>query len=315
MLCRVPQKDGPRIGADINKYMVALHIALANGWQPPRTMTEAEYKHIKFNNDQYPPELVAFAATGLTFGSVWFFDGGFARSEPDRCRQSADSCLRDVPGLKGAKFIHSSYDELEIPPQSLIYCDPPYLQTAGYGGSAQVIEIGDSGAKNIWRAYKFWQWADRMVEAGHTVFVSEYTGPDRSIYNSVYPPALKAELDAARAERRALNSAPASTPNKVFLDANDKITRIEERARLGAADLAARWKIVWQKEVSVNINAIGVDVEARKEMDRELVEVNAAILSSEVPDDKVVARAAELRKLIAAAQSKKETEKLFHRET
>src|SRR6202451_2576087 len=72
VLCRVPQKDGPRLAADANYFMIALHQALAAGWQPPETMTEEHYNDIRDHQDKYPPELVAFAATGCSFGCIWF---------------------------------------------------------------------------------------------------------------------------------------------------------------------------------------------------------------------------------------------------
>ena len=56
VLCRVPQADGPRIGADINPYMVALHQALADGWDPPESMDEPTYAKIKKNPKKFPPE-------------------------------------------------------------------------------------------------------------------------------------------------------------------------------------------------------------------------------------------------------------------
>jgi DNA adenine methylase len=34
--------------------------------------------------------------------------------------------------LKDVKFIHSSYQDLEIPKESIIYCDIPYKDTTKY---------------------------------------------------------------------------------------------------------------------------------------------------------------------------------------
>ena len=53
IICRVPQADGPRIGADINPYMIALHTALSNGWDPPEHMDEKTYHAIKKNPKKF----------------------------------------------------------------------------------------------------------------------------------------------------------------------------------------------------------------------------------------------------------------------
>jgi len=53
--------------------------------------------------------------------------------------------------------------ELDIPANSLVYCDPPYRGSTGYDGWF------DSRA--------FWQWCRDKTREGHTVFVSEYKAP------------------------------------------------------------------------------------------------------------------------------------------
>lgn len=58
-------------------------------------------------------------------------------------------------------FSAKSYDGLEMPENSLIYCDPPYINTAGYG-----VEFDHS---------KFYDWCRAQKEL---VLISEYTMPD-----------------------------------------------------------------------------------------------------------------------------------------
>lgn len=261
VICRVPDADGSRLGADINPYMIALHSALADGWDPPKEMDEKTYNAIKKNPKKYPPELVGFAAVGCSFGAMWF--STYARNDDkhtNRCGLARLNCLRDAPGLKGAKFVCSSYDHLDIPPNSLIYNDPPYVGTTGYVSEFQ----------QNWRAYKFWQWADRMVDTGHTVFVSEYKGPQAEAYPT--PPrteahnATMAELRQLQADMQALGDAP--TPPDMAARREALATRLAEHERLRRAPceaLAARWKVVWEKEVKVNFAAVSVDLEAGEE--------------------------------------------------
>jgi DNA adenine methylase len=56
-----------------------------------------------------------------------------------------------------------SYDELEIPDNSIIYCDPPYSDVTGY--------------KSTFDTYKFWDWVREKSKA-NTVYVSEYVAPE-----------------------------------------------------------------------------------------------------------------------------------------
>ena len=58
----------------------------------------------------------------------------------------------------------SDYNNLYIPENSVIYCDPPYENTTKYVGSF------DSSA--------FWNWCRIKASEGLTVFVSEYNAPD-----------------------------------------------------------------------------------------------------------------------------------------
>ena len=268
VICRVPDADGPRIGADINPYMVALHAALADGWDPPQTLLKKTYDGMKRDPSKFPPELVGFVVPAHTMGSTWF-GGGFIRDE-DRCSLARKAALRDAPRLKGVRFICAAYDALDNPPESLIYCDPPYIGIQGYQSESQ----------DKWRAYKFWQWADKMVDEGHTVFVSEYTGPSSEAYPT---PPKTAEHDQTLAAFRALQAEinkTETTPPDMRAKLDDLYAEIkdhEAKRRDPCAQMAARWKVVWQKEVKVAINAVGTDT-AKGE------------------------------------QAKTETEKLFHRE-
>jgi DNA adenine methylase len=251
VICRVPDADGPRIGADINPYMIALHTALGNGWIPPKTMDEATYTKIKKNPKKYPPELVGFAATGTVVGSMWF--GQYIefndKKGTSRCGLAQAYALRDAPGLKGAKFICSNYDQLDVPTNSLIYCDPPYLGTTGYMDEHQ----------EKWRAYKFWQWADKMVDDGHTIFVSEYTSPSPEIYKT---PPRTGEHEQVMTQFRALQSELQKLEGPTPQDQADLLENLgaqikdhESKRRDPCIQMAARWKIVWQKDVRVNFAA------------------------------------------------------------
>jgi DNA adenine methylase len=160
--------DGPRIGSDLDSCIVAFLKAVSYGWVP-EPIDKNQYLLIKDNKELYTQEYLAFVGYGCSFGGKWFgtFGGGKHNGKNrkySRCETAINSMKIQSPKLQGAEFFHCSYDELYIPGNSLVYCDPPYQNTAGY--------------KFEFNHQKFWQWCRDMSNAGHSVFVSEYTAPD-----------------------------------------------------------------------------------------------------------------------------------------
>jgi len=162
--------ENPRLGADVNPYLIACLTAIATGWIPPHTVTEDEYRAIKNNKDAYAPELVGFVGFGCSFSTKWW--GGYARDKQvnveariNYARSALNNALEQTPRLRGATFVVSSYDALPIPPDSIVYCDPPYEGTTGYKGAGKF----DHGA--------FWKWAADIAQHSR-VYVSEYAAPE-----------------------------------------------------------------------------------------------------------------------------------------
>lgn len=154
---------GQRIGADNNKYIISFWKAIQSGWEPPTTLTREEYDHIKLNIDQYDPALVAFAGIGCSFGAKWF--GGYAKAnDKDYVAISHRSCLKVRRAIEGVEFVYSSYKDLEIPANSIIYADPPYADTSGY--------------KEQFNHDEFWDWCRQKFRQGHQIYISEYKAPD-----------------------------------------------------------------------------------------------------------------------------------------
>ncbi len=162
--CNVlPHVTGTRIGSDAEGSVIRLYSALRDGWEPPTSVTEDEYRAIRTDPAAFHPAMEAFAAFGCSFGGKRW--GGYARNKDGYNYASCtrNGLLKIRERLRGVTLVHGGYDSIDIPPRSLIYCDPPYAGTTGYGGSF------DHG--------KFWSWASAMVDAGHAVFVSEYSAP------------------------------------------------------------------------------------------------------------------------------------------
>jgi DNA adenine methylase len=155
--------SNPRLGSDVNHYVVAYLEALSNGWLPPRVVSEDLYRCVKANKDFFKPEIVAFVGLDCSFGSKWF--GGYARDKTGKrnyAREGHDNAVKNGIKLSGATFQSVPYNELEIPDGSIVYCDPPYEGTTAY--------------RDDFDHYVFWQWAAELSKRC-TVFVSEYNAP------------------------------------------------------------------------------------------------------------------------------------------
>lgn len=177
--------DGPRIGGDLHPHLIAMWREVSKGWIPPapELMTEAFYKTCKQSaKDGSPLALEGFMGFALSYGGKWF--GGYRRDKTGK-RDYADeahrAALKEFPKLEGVDFQCASYDALDFPPASLIYCDPPYRDTLGYSTGGF-----DHDA--------FWQWVRDMSAAGHSLFVSEYSAP--SDFICIWQKSVKNTLDA-----------------------------------------------------------------------------------------------------------------------
>ena len=156
-----------KLGADNNKYLIALLEAVQNGQELPEHITKDEYIAVKTNKDNYPDWYVGFVGFVSSFRAK-FFGGysGYYTTKTGIQRNYIKERINNIlkQNLDGIKLVCSSYDALDIPANSIIYCDPPYNGTTKYKDSF------DSDA--------FWQWCRDKAKEGHTVYVSEYNAPE-----------------------------------------------------------------------------------------------------------------------------------------
>lgn len=68
--------------------------------------------------------------------------------------------LERLERLERLELTSLSYDEVQIKPNSIVYCDPPYKGTAGY-----LHEFDHD---------KFWEW---VRASPYPIFISEYNAP------------------------------------------------------------------------------------------------------------------------------------------
>ena len=150
-----------------NVYLISVLQGLANGWKPPKEISEEIYKDIKTNRDDYTKETVGFVGFACSYAAKWF--GGYCRGKNSKgeprnyIMEAYRNCMKQAPKLSGISFFICDYRELVIPQKSIIYCDPPYRNTTKYRSSFD-HEF-------------FWDWCREKTSNGHNVFVSEYSAP------------------------------------------------------------------------------------------------------------------------------------------
>ena len=164
--CNIVDKvGGNRIANDINKYLIAMFKELVNGWNPPLFVSKDEYLEIKNNKGNYPDYLVGYVGFN-SFGARFF---NTYRNDERGLRtywtEYYNNLMKQIPNLKNIIFENKSYDELKLPENSLIYCDPPYQNTTKY--------------KDEINYDRFWNWCIEKKNEGHTIFISELKAPEQ----------------------------------------------------------------------------------------------------------------------------------------
>jgi DNA adenine methylase len=161
----IDKVDGIRIANDQNEELMAMWQALIyENWDPPKSVSEDEYKAIKYNQNDYPKHLVAYVGFN-SFGGKWF--AGYRRDKQGKRDYWAEhyrNITKQVPHLEGVILSCKSYTDLEIPENSIVYCDPPYASTTKY--------------RDGFDHEQFWEWCRQQSKTGHHVFISEYNSPE-----------------------------------------------------------------------------------------------------------------------------------------
>ena len=165
----IDKVNGKRIGADLNKYLIAMWKKLQKGWDLPTDISKDIRDDCRINKDNYKDFEVGWIGIGCCYNGIFF--GGYAGEivtktgvKRNYIEEAKRNVTKQLPNLIEVDFVNCSYENLEIPNNSLIYCDPPYENTAKY-------KVGD------FNHVDFWQWCREKAKEGHQVFVSEYNAP------------------------------------------------------------------------------------------------------------------------------------------
>ena len=148
---------------DKHEYLIELFKGVQNGYELPELITEEQYKYIREHKDENKI-LTGFVGFGCSFGGKWF--GGYARNKTNTnyALQSKKSLLKDMSNLMTAQFTCQDYRDVIIPNNSIVYADPPYNNTTGYG-------------KDKFNSDEFWKYM-RVISKNNKVFISEQTAPN-----------------------------------------------------------------------------------------------------------------------------------------
>ena len=163
--------SGPRMGSDIdfNAIQALIHIRdnIESLPKNNREFTEFKYLEIKENTSDY--EYKSYVGFIASYGGRWL--NGWARGKDCRGKdrdyilEAYKNAIVQSKKLKGVVLIHTPYQNLNIPPNSIIYCDPPYKGTTEY-------------CKKGFDSDVFWEWCRTKQKQGHSVFISEYDAPN-----------------------------------------------------------------------------------------------------------------------------------------
>lgn len=164
-----------KVGLDINRYVVDMWNAFKCGQLPPKEVSKEEYERLKqmAKSPSYATDdlswLIGYVGNACSYGSSWF--NGYAHynklKKEDHILEAYNGTVKQIGRFKhlgSTLFIHCDYNEYkDYPPNSVIYCDPPYQSTKGY--------------KSDFDHESFWEWVRKMSQEGHYVYVSEYNAP------------------------------------------------------------------------------------------------------------------------------------------
>lgn len=174
-----------KIGYDNNEYLIELWNDLQSGWNPPNEMSREFYNDIKLNKGKYGKSLVAVAGFCATYNAKWF--GGYAgkvKTKIGTTRDYYDEAIRNImkqkENLYDVDFLHSDFENIEVPVNSLVYCDPPYKGTTQYGTSKNFDH------ELFWEKVREWS-------KDNIVLVSEYNAPED--FECIYEKSLTTTLD------------------------------------------------------------------------------------------------------------------------
>lgn len=195
MICEV---SGKRIANDKNYHLIEMWKGITGGVVYPTEIKKELYSIARdvYNGKETTFEHRVSMTDDLVGWIGWmgsangrFFDGGYSGKSNtkigtvrDYIKEAISNIEKQSPKMNNVLFSNKDYTELQIPKNSVVYCDIPYQGTKQYSTSKD------------FNHEHFWDWARLISKQGHTVFVSEYEAPFD--FESVWQKEAKSSLSA-----------------------------------------------------------------------------------------------------------------------
>lgn len=169
--CNLTQyiKSRPLTCIDINPYLIAMWESLSKGdYSFVREYSKDEYLHIKNNTELYPKYVVGYVGFNMSYCGKFF--GGYAGVVETKggVRNYPAEAVRNIKNqaerIKNIDFVCTDFMDFNFNANSVVYFDPPYKGTTGYGLSFDY--------------HAFYNKCRALKAEGCHVFVSEYNMPD-----------------------------------------------------------------------------------------------------------------------------------------
>lgn len=189
----IDKVDGLRIANDLNYYLIELFKALQKGWLPPKSINKNEYDLIRLNKELYPAYLVGYYGFCCSYNGKFF--GGISnmvKTKDGKIRdyvlESFNNIMRQIKNLNNVQFLNKQYYDVEIPLNSIVYCDIPYKNTTKYSVSNFDYEL-------------FYNWC-RENKNKYKIYISEYEMPDD--FTELWSKEVNSSLNQNCAEKKAI---------------------------------------------------------------------------------------------------------------
>jgi DNA adenine methylase len=176
---------------DKNKYLIAMWQGLQQDFERPYKISRKLYSEarIEYNNKtniNFSDFEIGWIGWAASFNGR-FFDGGYSGTTKTRnyISEQIRNIEKQIPLVKDFSFTNSDYFDVEILPNSVIYCDIPYKNTKQYTTS-----------KNFDYDF-FYNWCRIKAKQGFNVFISEYEMP--AGFDVVWEKEIKSFMKPSRA--------------------------------------------------------------------------------------------------------------------
>lgn len=168
-------KCNQRYACDINKYLIALWLHLANGKSLLSEVPRELYNNVRANylTGNFEDWYVGNIGFLASYNGRWF-DGGYAKPGYEKTKnglryrdyykEASANIMKQIEDIKDVNFAVIDYRNMQ-PHNAVIYCDPPYQGVKQYANSLNF------DYKEFWDIMREWS-------KDNYVFISELDAPN-----------------------------------------------------------------------------------------------------------------------------------------